>query len=118
FVNSPQNLQRQVRSQVRSYAAWLLLIAAAAAYYPRALYQTLRRHGDLSPGLLPVAWSDATGLRSGFHLSAVLRSRHVAIRADAAVAARFRLVRGDARRHDRCIQTVRIHRLQIARPAA
>jgi hypothetical protein len=31
FVNSPQNLQRHVRS----YAAWLLLIAAAAAYYPR-----------------------------------------------------------------------------------
>ena len=35
FVNSSQNLQRQVRSHVRSYAAWLLLIAAAAAYYPR-----------------------------------------------------------------------------------
>ena len=34
FVNSPQNLQRQFRSHVRSYAAWLLLIAAAAAYYP------------------------------------------------------------------------------------
>ncbi|HEV3162058.1 MAG TPA: glycosyltransferase family 87 protein [Xanthobacteraceae bacterium] len=31
FVNSPQNLQRHVRS----YAAWLLLIAPAAAYYPR-----------------------------------------------------------------------------------
>lgn len=31
FVNSPQNLQRHVRS----YAAWLLLIAAPAAYYPR-----------------------------------------------------------------------------------
>jgi len=30
----------------------------------------------------------------------------------------FVWLRGDARRHDRCIQTVRIHRLQIARRAA
>ena len=31
FVNSPQNLQRHIRS----HAPWLLVIAAAAAYYPR-----------------------------------------------------------------------------------